>query len=164
MRDEALRTKRWTAFWDLSSAADVKDLHDVIGFEHQVLIAGSPPCTISSLQEHPADRKDTGRLLHASVCTCWKQQDAGRYSRASIRLFFLGRGGDSQAPVRTRCIRNHFSNVLQRRVTASIRQRCKDLEADQVVDQFSELADALDLRNWKQTGQTCYRHALSSET
>ena len=66
--------------WDLSSAAGVKDLHDVIGFEQLGLIAGSPPCTISSLQEHPADRKDTGRLLHASVCTCWKQQDAGRYS------------------------------------------------------------------------------------
>ena len=146
--------------WDLSSAADVKDLHDVIDFEQKGLKAGSPPRTKSSLQQRPANLKETGRLLHASVCTCWKQQDAGRYSRASIRLFFLGRGGDPQGALGTRCIRNHFSNVLQRRVTSSIRQRCKDLEADQVVGQFSELTDALDLRYRKQRGQ---RHTLSSE-
>ena len=65
--------------WDLSSAADVEELHDVIDFEQTVLVSGSPPCTISSLQQHPADRKETGRLLHVSVSTCRKQQDAGRY-------------------------------------------------------------------------------------
>ena len=81
-------------------------------------------------------------------------------ARASIRLFFLGRCGDPQGAVRTRCIRNHFSNVLQRHETSRIRQRCQDLQADQVVDQFSDLAEALDLRYGKQTGQACYRHAV----
>ena len=81
-------------------------------------------------------------------------------ARASIRLFFLGRCGDPQAPVRTRCIRSHFSIVLVRRETARIRQRCQDLQADQVVHPFSGLAEALDLRYGKQTGQACYRHAL----
>ena len=66
--------------WDLSSAADVKELHDVIDFEQTVLVSGSPPCTISSLQQRPADLKETGRLLQVSVRTYWKQQDAGRYS------------------------------------------------------------------------------------
>ena len=42
---------------DLSSAADVKELHDVIDFEQTVLVSGSPPCTISSLQQRPADLK-----------------------------------------------------------------------------------------------------------
>ena len=148
----------------MRSAADVKDLHDVIDFEQQVLVAGSPPCSMSSLQQRPADLKETGRLLHVSVCTYWEQQDAGRHSRASTRLLFLGRDGDPQGALGTRCIRNHFSDVLQRRVTSSIRQRCPDLQADQVVDQFSELVEVLDLRYEEQTGQACYRHALSSET
>ena len=51
----------------------------MIDFEQTVLVSGSPPCAISSLQQHPADRKETGRLLHVSVCTYRKQQDAGRY-------------------------------------------------------------------------------------
>ena len=52
---------------DLNSTADVEELHDVIDFEQPALVDGSTPCRISSLQQHPADRKETGRLLHVSV-------------------------------------------------------------------------------------------------
>ena len=76
---------------DLSSAADEKKHQDVIDFQQQVLVAGSPPCTISSSFRNPAARKETPTTFARPSLHQQKEERcrAPPCARASIRMFFL---------------------------------------------------------------------------
>ena len=84
-------------------------------------------------------------FLHVPVCTRRTRPFAG----LSISLFFLGRCGDPQAAVSTRCVHTHFANVLQRQETARIRQLGQDLQADQMVDQIVRIGGSFGPTLWE---------------